>query len=282
MPKIQSIQLVDTIQDPALSRKYNPDYVEPVQKVEQIDRKFNLVKDKTDTRDYIFTASSTVGTIGSIDLRPYCTTMEDQGRLGSCTGHAVTSAMEILLNRQNRRIELSRLFVYYQARLLEGTTAYDAGAYLRDAVKAANKWGASDERVWVYNIRYFNKPPAKQAYQDAIKRRITEYRRCPTFTEIRASLEQGYPVVGGILLYSSFLSTTTAKTGVMTHPDKSTERFLGGHAVCFVGYDDTKQHFIAKNSWGTQWGDKGYFYVPYSVVKDSTLSMDFWAIMGTT
>lgn len=281
MPKNQSIQMVDTIQDPALSRKYNPEHVEPVPKVQQQDRKFNLVKDKVDTRDFIFKAPTIKSSI-AVDLRSYCTTMEDQGRLGSCTGHAVTSAMEILLNRQNRRIELSRLFVYYQARLLEGTTKFDAGAYLRDAVKAANKWGASDERVWAYNTSLFNKQPAKQAYADAIKRRIAEYRRCPSFNEIRASLEQGFPVVGGILLYTSFLSSATAKTGMMPHPNKKAERLLGGHAVCFVGYDDTRQLFIAKNSWGAGWGDKGYFYVPYSVIKDPSLSMDFWAIIGVT
>jgi len=281
MPKNQRAQLVDTIQDPALARRFNPGYVEPQERVVQTDRKFNLAKDKTDNRDYLFTAVAPTS-LSSVDMRQYCTTMEDQGRLGSCTGHAVTSAMEILLNKANKRIELSRLFVYYQARLLEGTASYDAGAYLRDAVKAANKWGASDERVWSYNIRLFNRPPAKAAYDDALKRRITEYRRCPTFVEVRASLAQGYPVVGGIIVYSSFLSAITTKTGTVPHPNKKKEAILGGHALCFVGYDDAREVFIVKNSWGISWGDNGYGYIPYSIVKDTTLAMDFWAIVGTT
>ena len=93
----------------------------------------------------------------------------------------------------------------------------------------------------------------------------------------------GNPVVIGFDVYASFESQQTANTGIMTYPNKATEQYLGGHAVCLVGYYDNFRntghgYFIARNSWGTGWGDNGYFYMPYQVIQDTTMSSDFWLI----
>jgi C1A family cysteine protease len=89
-------------------------------------------------------------------------------------------------------------------------------------------------------------------------------------------------VVIGFDVYESFESDVVARTGMMPYPNTATEELLGGHAVCLVGYNDTTQRFIARNSWGTSWGDQGYFYMPYQVIQNTTMSSDFWTISSVT
>lgn len=239
--------------------------------------KLSWVRDKRDDRDHLYVPNK--AEVASVDLRWFCSPVENQGDLGSCTGHAVSSAMEIILKRQNRLVEISRLFIYYQARLIEGTVAYDAGAYLRDCIKACNKLGASAEALWKYDIRQFKTRPSEVAYVDATKRKVVEYQRCADFTQVKNALANGNPVVVGFLVYSSFMSVSVTKTGMMPYPNTKKERLYGGHAVCLVGFDDVTQRFIAKNSWGVGWGDKGYFYMPYKVIQDTQMSADFWVIV---
>ena len=59
---------------------------------------------------------------------------------------------------------------------------------------------------------------------------------------------------------------------------KPNEAAVGGHAVLAVGYNDTQQRFVVRNSWGTGWGQKGYFTMPYAYLTDPNLSDDFWTI----
>lgn len=269
--------VVDTSQDAAFNSSLS---TTPTMVKRSFKPKLTWKADRPDSRDFVFKATQQNTTI--VDLRPYCSPVEDQGKLGSCTGHAVSSAMEVILKRQNRLIEISRLFIYYQARLLEGTTQYDAGAYIRDCIKACNKIGASSENLWKYDVRMFRTKPVVAAYTDAIKRKVISYARCVDFDSVKNALADGNPVVAGFLVYTSFMTSYVAKTGMMPYPNILKERLLGGHAVCLVGYNDSTQRFIAKNSWGTGWGDRGYFYLPYSVIKNSQMSGDFWVISGIT
>ena len=87
----------------------------------------------------------------------------------------------------------------------------------------------------------------------------------------------GYPFVFGFTVLSSFETQEVADTGVMPMPADG-DKQLGGHAVCCVGYDDDKQCFVVRNSWGSSWGDGGYFYMPYKYMTDSGLASDFWTI----
>jgi C1A family cysteine protease len=240
--------------------------------------KYNLqwVRDKLDTRDYVYN-STNVRTAATVDLRRYCTKVEDQGNLGSCTGNAIAGAIEFLNKKNNRVIDISRLFIYYYVRLIEGTVNYDSGAYIRDGIKACYKYGASSERLWPYNISKFRSKPSAAAINDGLQRKITRYERITDqFDGSINALSNQYPVIMGFDVYSSFISV--GRTGIMTYPNKRTERLLGGHAVLLVGYDMNRQAFIARNSWGTAWGLQGYFYMPFRVVQDTTMSDDFWII----
>lgn len=91
-------------------------------------------------------------------------------------------------------------------------------------------------------------------------------------------LNQGFSFVIGFLVYPSFESPMVAKTGMVPLP-KPNEVSLGGHAITIVGYDDSKNSFYARNSWGLNWGLKGYFYIPYSYLSNPNLASDAWTIM---
>lgn len=269
---IKSKQVVDIKQDAGLSK----DKVKKVVTKSPVIN-YQWVKDKIDTRDYQY-IPSIQPLPAKVDFRPKCTLIENQGQLGSCTGNAIAGAIELLNNQAGKAKDISRLYIYYYERVLENTVNYDNGAYIRDGIKACSKYGASLESLWPYDITKYTNAPTPTAIADGLKRKITRYERTTDYNGCKDALAHGYSVIIGFTVYSSFLSTSTASTGVMTYPNKKTERILGGHAVLLVGYDDAKSCFIVRNSWGTGWGDKGYFYMPYEVIQDKTMSSDFWII----
>lgn len=239
--------------------------------------KFQWVPDKFDSRDYRYSISPKQSP-NSVDLRRFCTPIENQGPLGSCTGQAIAGAIELLNNRNGRYRDISRLFIYYYERLILGTVNYDSGAYIRDGIKATNHYGASLESFWPYDIKKFRQQPVVEARNDALRRKVTRYERINNINECFDALSNGYPIIMGFKVYSSFMSASVARTGNMPYPNTRHERLLGGHAVLLVGYDKTRKIFIARNSWGTGWGDRGYFYMPFSVVTNTSMSSDYWII----
>ena len=266
--------IVDITQDPGVSR------VPVVQKVKPIGSrtsKFNLLPDKFDARDYRYQAKA-LRLPNSVDLRPYCTNIENQGPLGSCTGQAVAGAIEMLNKRNKKTTDVSRLYIYYFERLIEGTVHYDSGAYIRDGIKACSHYGAPLESLWPYDISKYRAKPSTAAMNDGVNRKITLYERATDFNACINALANGYSVIVGFLVYSSFMSAGVARTGMMPYPNTRRESLLGGHAVLLVGYDNAKKRFIARNSWGTSWGDGGYFYMPYDVIINQQMSWDFWVI----
>jgi len=267
--------IIDTSQD----HTFHP----PADKKVLVDRtledKFSLIwkADKLDTRDYKYQVTSKVSP-NTVDLRSYCSPIENQGSLGSCTGQAIAGAIELLNKRSGKPTDVSRLFIYYYERLLLGTVNYDSGAYIRDGIKATNHYGASLESLWPHDVRKFKQEPIIEAKNDALNRKVTRYERITNFNGCIDALTNGYPVIIGFHVYTSFMSTIVARTGNMPYPNIRRERLLGGHAVLLVGYNKNKKVFIARNSWGTSWGDKGYFYMPFQVIQNQTMSGDFWII----
>lgn len=265
--------IIDTSQD----HTFNP----PVSKKvadRTLDDKFKLIwkVDKVDTRDYKYQLSSILNP-NFVDLRSHCSPIENQGSLGSCTGQSIAGAIELLNKRGGKHNDVSRLFIYYYERLILGTVNYDSGAYIRDGIKATNKYGASLESLWPHDIRKFRQEPITEAKNDALNRKVTRYERVNDFNGCIDALSNGYPVIMGFRVYDSFMSKNVARTGIMPYPNTKREKLLGGHAVLLVGYDKRKKVFIARNSWGTNWGDKGYFYMPFDIVKPN-MSSDYWII----
>ena len=266
---------VDIEQDPGLHRR-------PIPVIQKLKPPFSIPRyhwkmDKVDTRDhpYLLTGNTQPNTV---DLRIYCSAIEDQGNLGSCTGNAIAGAIELMDKKNGRNLDVSRLFIYYYERLLEGTVNYDSGAYIRDGIRACYTYGAPVESLWPYNISKFRTAPTQAAITDAAKRKVTSYQRADNFAAVLDALTNGYPVVVGFSVYSSFESPSVARTGVMPYPNTSREQLLGGHAVLIVGYNKTNSTFIVRNSWGPRWGDNGYFYMPFQVIQNTSMSSYFWVI----
>lgn len=239
-------------------------------------RRYTWVPDTPDVRDHLLKTSGKVPK--SVDLRAKCSPVEDQEDLGSCTGNAIVGAMEFLLLKAGAPYaDLSRLFVYYLERDAENTVRIDNGAMIRTGVKQVHKRGVCDERTWPYDVRKFKRRPPQSAYREALERKTSEYLRVRGLAALKRSLADGFPVIFGFSVYTSFDSKRVAKTGVVPMP-KAREKLLGGHAVLAVGYDDAINAVICRNSWGPGWGVEGYFFLPYEFVESPDLSDDYWTI----
>ncbi len=213
-----------------------------------------------------------------VDLRPSCPSVYDQGALGSCTANAIGGLFQFLSIKEKKESFVpSRLFIYYNERVLEGTVNEDSGASLSDGMKVLSQLGAPHESMWTYNISKFRVRPNLSVYADGKKHLASQASKVDNtnLDTMRACLADGFPIVGGFTVYQSFETSTVARTGVVPMPSRR-EQILGGHAVMVVGYDDSKNWFIVRNSWGTAWGDKGYFYIPYLYFCNINLADDFW------
>lgn len=137
----------------------------------KIKKYFGWVPDKPDQRDYRYSAIRPVVRLPEkTDLRDFCSEVENQGRLGSCTANALAGNLEFLDHRiDNESTDVSRLFIYYNERALEGTIDYDLGASLRDGIKTLKKTGACWEKTWPYLIEKFTMKPSKKCYIEAKK-----------------------------------------------------------------------------------------------------------------
>lgn len=207
---------------------------------------------------------------------PYISKIEDQGSIGSCTCNSSTSVHEMVLKRSGVDVQLSRLWLYAKVREFEGTPlTEDSGAQIRDVMKVLAKQGVPLESSYPYDTDKWQQEPPAALAPEAAKHQILVYYRCPTLAQIKASIWQGFSVVGGFSCPKSLFSDATTKTGVIEYaPVKG---FDGGHAVMFVGYDDAKRLLCFQNSWGPDWGDGGYGYLPYDYVENGYAD-DFWTI----
>lgn len=217
----------------------------------------------------------------SVDLRDsgFSPPVYDQGQLGSCTANAIGGAFEYEQKRQGLSDYLpSRLFIYYNERVIENTVNEDSGAQIRDGMKAVAKLGVPHETLWPYadDARTFKKKPSTAAFADGLKHQCITYAKvAQTVTQIKTALAAGLPVVFGFSVYESF--EDTGDNG-MVIPDQG--QIIGGHAVCIWGYRTIKNvpYAVVRNSWASGWGDGGYCYFPLAWLCDTQNASDFWAI----
>jgi C1A family cysteine protease len=244
--------------------------------------KYGWIPDIPDQRDYMYAAPVSVlrALPAKADLRGRCPPVYDQGELGSCTANAIGGAHQFEQMRRNRRKAFvpSRLFIYYNERVVINTVNEDSGAMLRDGMKSVAKEGVCPEPQWPYLIARFTRKPPRQCYVAALNHQVLSYRRlAQTLAQMKGCLASGYPFVFGFAVYDSLERPAVARTGIVPMPGRG-ESMLGGHAVMAVGYDDAVQRFIVRNSWGSRWGKDGYCFMPYAYLADGDLAADFWTI----
>lgn len=203
----------------------------------------------------------------------------DQLDIGSCVGNSICEGFryEYAQVKGDFKFNPSRLFAYYNARKIDGWENEDSGAYIRSGFKAINKWGISSEELWPYITSKVTELPPNTAYVDGLNQLVVKYATVQkNETVIKQTIYSGAGVVIGFDVYSSFWGSWSDTTGIMPIP-KSGERYDGGHAVLVIGWDDSKKCFLIQNSWGTSWGQGGYFWMPYSYLTSSHAD-DFWCI----
>ncbi len=267
--------------------------------------------DKPDFRDYIMErpeiisilakirntdpdVSSTIPT--KVDLTKWCSPIEDQGNLGSCTAQACTSLLEYFERKAfGNYINGSRLFLYKVTRNLINETG-DTGAEIRNTIGAITMFGIPPEKYYPYDITKYDEEPPAMCYALAANYKAIKYVRLDStnipkttlLNNIKTNIASGLPSIFGFTVYSSIQQADN--TGKIPFPD-SKENIEGGHAIDAVGYDDdlvitnenngqsTKGAFIIRNSWGTSWGNKGYGYLPYDYVLQE-IAMDWWTLIS--
>jgi C1A family cysteine protease len=248
--------------------------------------RYGWIRDLPDQRDYLYFTPPEflLNPPPSADLRPQCPDIYDQGQLGSCTANAIAAALEFdqIKEKQANIFVPSRLFIYYNERVMEGTVNEDSGAQIRDGIKSVAAQGDCPEDLWPYDITKFAVKPPQQCYQEALKLKAVLYQRLAQISDqLKGCLASGYPFVFGFTVYESFENQQVAQTGHAPMPAPK-EVSIGGHAVMAVGYDDSQNWFIVRNSWGVSWGMKGYFTLPYAYLLDPNLASDFWTIRVVT
>ncbi|MEO0085199.1 MAG: C1 family peptidase [candidate division WOR-3 bacterium] len=236
------------------------------------------------------------GEDGKVDLRQWCSPIEDQGDLGSCTAHAGVGMVEFHERKRNgKHMDASRLFLYKVTRQMAGLQG-DSGAFLRTTMGALVLFGTPPEMYWPYNVADFDKDPPAFCFAYAQNYQALKYYRLdppgtPTdriLEQVKQHLASELPLMFGFTVFSSI--SEAQKTGKIPFPTRG-DRFSGGHAVMAVGYDDklvikpanpqgqtTTGALLIRNSWGSGWGDGGYGWLPYQYVLDG-LASDWWALI---
>jgi C1A family cysteine protease len=237
--------------------------------------------------DQIITATNPIGAqavsapdvpvkAGQIDYASEMQTVRSQGGEGSVIGFATAYALEYQLwKKRHEKVRLSPRYIYYEARKkARGDISMDSGALFRDALAILKTKGAVPEAAWPYKSgEYMNEPPPD--VEQALRYKIKSYSRLRNIDEIKSSLQENGPVVSGVTLYGSAMSDETAKNGRLP-PAVASDHVLGGHALCLVGYNDERRELKFINSWGEDWGDHGYGYMPYDYA--DRFVTESWAI----
>lgn len=246
--------------------------------------KFGWKRDLFDSRDIKYKVErETINEYPKeINLNADLNSVYNQFSLGSCTANAIGAAIDFLYKKQkNKFINPSRLFIYYNERVLENTIKEDSGATIRNGIKTVAKEGVCLESTVPYDITKFTRKPNKNAYKEGLKTIALNYESIDNTKVhlLKDVLVKGFPIIFGFDVYESFLSESIAKNGILNLPEPK-EKLNGGHAVLCIGYKmiDNKEYFIIRNSWSSEWGDNGNFYMPTEFITSSKLCADFWTI----
>jgi C1A family cysteine protease len=203
----------------------------------------------------------------------------DQGQIGSCTGQGTARMLSYIEACEGNGAEvLSRLMLYYDARIVEHSTGSDSGAQIRDVIKQVAKRGVSLETLWPYDETKVLHAPGTEAVEEGLHRsKGFEYSRLDSLADMLHCLASGYPFVFGATLFESFRMVSAANHAVVPMP-AFYERMLGGHCMCAVGYSQKTKTILVANSWGESWGDAGYCRFPFAYLGDGDLASDFWTV----
>ncbi|KCZ52039.1 C1 family peptidase [Hyphomonas pacifica] len=214
-----------------------------------------------------------------IDLRALCSPVENQQRTNSCVANAVVGALEFHQNKNKMPLtDLSRLFIYYNARSLSKSEQQDSGSYIHHGMAAVLAFGACEARMWPFQEAMVTTQPTEACYNNARNYDAVQYARTPRGVPALTALSQGLPVVFGMFAPGDYYKVAS-ETGRMPRPDQiATNKPPSGHAMLIVGYDLTDRCYLVRNSWSASWAEGGYFWIPFETMDAWSQEEDFWTI----
>jgi hypothetical protein len=229
-------------------------------------------RDAIDHNDLVLEFITDQLPIDKIDLRSYCTKVYDQENMGANAVNAVAMCFQY-----HKEFIPSRLFMYYNARVREGTVSQDTGSSVRSVLNGLRDAGVCHEINYPYLESHRTYQPSKRVYSMAADNKTSDktlYARIPQeLRQIKQCLIEGHPFVFGISVYESFLKVKSS--GLVPVP-KNGEKLLGDHCMFCLGFDEKRKVFIVRNSWGPEWGDQGHCYIPYEYMVDFHNVYDLW------
>jgi C1A family cysteine protease len=225
--------------------------------------KFGWIKQPLDIRDKKYKLVREILPT-SIDLSLNMPAVFDQGNYSSCVGNGIATAIEYSAKRNIldcKDMIRSRMFIYYNARKLENVTFEDNGCNIRDGIKSINSAGCCSETTWDYTEPHLFTMPDDNAFSEALTHKTVSY-TAVDITNVKSALNAQYPVVLGMDVFPQFESSDAQSTGTITMP-LPYQGLVGRHCIVCFGFDDEKQVWKCRNSWGEAWGDHGNFTLPY-------------------
>ena len=242
----------------------------------------------------IFEYNNLYDNIKFVDLRNnYNEEVYNQLNLNSSTANAVAFCFHYdqIKNYNKSVIKPSRLFIYYNERQSlnnqneneneDGNNLNSISVEIFDSINVLYNLGVCPECMYIYEEKNFNNKPDVECYKEALNNKLIVYNAIDqNLHQLKAALIEGYPVLCGVNIYSNFETDDVKETGNIKLPNDE-DNLVGGLAITLVGFDEGDKVFIAKNSWGAEWGDNGYCYIPYNYILDPKLSSDFWIIRKT-
>ncbi len=228
--------------------------------------------------DHFFSAVLAAPPPARIDLRDELAHIQNQHQLDSCTANALAAAHELVLRREGRHVNaLSRLFIYWNARAIEHDLDEDDGITIRDGVHGMRRHGVCPEEAWPYLAARVLDRPDERAFEAARDHRIDDAEKVHIELDaMRAALASHEPIVFGIQLFKSFEGG--GNHGRIAVPRPAEEKHIGGHTMVAVGYDDRERTFLVRNSWGTDWGERGHCFLPYEYVTSHRFTDEAWVL----
>ncbi|MBN2825997.1 MAG: hypothetical protein JXQ76_11770 [Campylobacterales bacterium] len=245
---------------------------------------YNYKKPNDDVKKYVKKSNQKRDLPKRVDLRSLMTPIENQGETNSCVANAVAGAYEYLAKQHLQRdYDVSRMFIYYNARYLEAddeNDIEDEGSYIQRAIEGLQEYGACSEEMYPYDEELVNEEPYQEAYDEAGEFLVEDTQLVETdLSTWKQCLADGNPIIFALNLFQSF--DKQPKKGVIPKPSskESNRGAHGAHAMLAVGYSDVDRVFIVRNSWGERWGDSGYCYIPYDYLMDEEHNHgDSWII----
>jgi hypothetical protein len=214
-----------------------------------------------------------------VDLRAHCSPVEDQGNTNSCVANAIVGALELHQRKAGMpTVDLSRLFLYYNARTLAKKEGEDCGSYIHHGMAAVLAYGVCEERMWPFEKAMVTTPPTDACFKNAGSYEAIQFARTPRGEPAMAALAQGLPVAFGIVLPSECYDVAK-QTGTLPNPDTiRVQSAPGGHAMLIVGYDLDEKVYFVRNSWGPGYANNGYLNIPFEVMDRHSRPDQFWTI----